>query len=93
MAGLDDEALAQLTLLRRQLRDLKGLTESRPGVFTYGGRPFLEFVRRDHEPVYAELRNANSGSAAIMRFATDQPGAQRQLLDEAKRRLAKLTDD
>ncbi len=93
MTSLDGDTLAALAPLRRQLRELKGLTEARPGVFTYGGMPFLEFLTAVDGTVHAELRNANTGSAAVTRLAAGTALETRKVLDEARRRLARLTDD
>jgi hypothetical protein len=93
MPELDADALEQLALLRRQLRDLKGLTESRPGVFTYGGKPFLAFVETEDKALVAEIRNANTGHAAVTRVTVGSAADGRKVIDEARRRLARLTDD
>jgi hypothetical protein len=93
MSDLDGATLTELATVRRQLRELKGLTESRPGVFTYGGMPFLEFVRDAQGMVQGQMRNANTGSAAVTRMAAANAVDARKLVDEARRRLARLTDD
>jgi len=93
MAALDSDLLTQLTELRRQLRGLKGLTETRPGVFTYGGMPFLEFQKAPDSSVVAALRNANTGSAAVTLLVCGTALDARKVFDEARRRLARLTDD
>jgi hypothetical protein len=94
MVALDSDSLNEVSELRRQLRALKGLTETRPGVFTYGGMPFLEFHKgAGGGLVEVELRNANTGSAAVTRLGASTPLESRKVLDEARRRLARLTDD
>ena len=92
MSTLDPDTLARLAPLRRQLRDLKGLTEARPGVFTFRGATIIALVAAEGGP-RAEMYNASTGSAATQRFALDAPAGQRQLVDEARRRVVRLAED
>jgi hypothetical protein len=87
----DPETLAALAPLRRQLRDIKGLTELRAGVFVCAGRPLVEFVMRETKAV-AELRGSGPGQT-VARYELADPVATRKLVDEARRRVARMDDD
>lgn len=90
MAHADANQLQALLPLLRQLRDIKGLREVRPGVFHCRGTPFIQFLA-DTPGVAAELRKAGSGS--FDRYAVDTPAAQRKLVEDARRRAGRNDDD
>lgn len=85
-----DESFNAILPLLRQLREIKGVREARPGEFQCRSQPFIRLVDTGNQPV-AELRKRGAGG--FDRFAIDTPPAQRKLLDEAKRRAAAMDDD
>ena len=90
MSHADSKALEPLLPLLRQLRDIKGLREVRPGVFHCRGAAFLHFHDEQGELV-AELKKA--GGSGFDRYSLATPPAQRKLLDDAKRRAGRGDDD
>jgi hypothetical protein len=90
MAHPDPAALAALLPLMRQLRDIKGVREVKPGVFHCRGVAFVHF-HDEHGSLYADLKKA-SGSG-FDRYALDTAPAQRKLVDDAKRRAGRGDDD
>lgn len=90
MTQPDSAALATLLPLLRQLRDIKGLREARPGVFQIRGAPFVQF-RDEGGTLYAELRKL--GASGFDRYPVATPAEQRKLIDDAKRRAARSDDD
>jgi hypothetical protein len=90
MAHASPEALKSLLPLLRQLREIKGLTEKQPGIFYLRSNAFLHF-HDDQGTLYADLKKA--GGMGFERYALDTPSQQRKLVDDAKRRAAKLDED
>lgn len=90
MAAADPTALQALLPLLRQLRDIKGLREARPGVFQLRGNPFLQF-RVDAGVAVAELKKA--GGSGFERYGLETAVQQRKLIDDAKRRAARSDED
>ncbi|HKW83075.1 MAG TPA: hypothetical protein VJN68_04910 [Burkholderiaceae bacterium] len=90
MAHASPEALKPLLPLLRQLREIKGLTERQPGTFYLRSNAFLHF-HDDQGTLYADLKKA--GGMGFERYALDTPPQQRKLVDDAKRRAAKLDED
>lgn len=88
---IDAQGLEKFAMLRRQLRDIAGIVETRPGVFSCAGSPMVELVSNAGK-VSAQFRGAGS-SMPVMRFDLEDPLASRKLLDETKRRVAKQVDD
>lgn len=88
----DSSVLARYATVRRQLRDVPGLTEKRPGVYAAGSTPVVEFDQGADGSVALVLKRPVSSSAAT-RFAADDPVATRKLVDELKRIVARLADD
>jgi hypothetical protein len=74
----------------RQLRTIPQLREQRTGVYGLLGQTFVQFREVDGKLI-AELRKA-SGSGTD-RFPVGTAPEQRKLIDEAKRRAAKIVDD
>jgi hypothetical protein len=91
MSQPDADTLARIAPLRRQLRDIKGISESRAGVFACAGKPLIELVMRDTK-LLAELRGAGAGQT-VLRFEVDEPLQARKLVEEARRRVARMDDD
>ena len=90
MPQADAAALQPLQALLRQLREIKGLREVRPGVFQIRGSAFIQFTS-DGAAVHAELKKP--GGSGFDRFALDTPPQQRKLVDEARLRAGRLDDD
>ena len=90
MAHASPEALKPLLSLLRQLREIKGLTEKQPGIFYLRSNAFLHF-HDDQGTLYADLKKA--GGMGFERYPLDTPPQQRKLVDDAKRRAAKLDED
>lgn len=84
----DAAALVVYATLRRQLRDIKGLTETRPGVFSLGGKVLVEF-QDTPDGITAQLR---SGERAT-RFALNTPVEQRKLVEETKRKVLRAGEE
>ena len=83
-----NDQLLDYGALRRQLRDIKGLTEKRSGVFEAGGRPLVE-LHFENGAVVALLRSRHGDT----RHPLATPVDQRKLVDEARRRMLERDDD
>jgi hypothetical protein len=90
MAHANDAALQRLLPLLRQLREIKGLREMRPGTFYLKGSAFIQF-HDEGGALVAELKRA--GGSGFDRYPADAPPAQRKLVDDAKRRVARSEED
>jgi hypothetical protein len=90
MAHADETALQRVALLLRQLREIKGLREARPGLFQAKGSTFIQF-HDDAGVLTAELRKA--GGSGFDRYPVVAPPGQRKLVEDAKRRVARLDED
>lgn len=89
MAHADAAALARLLPLLRQLREIKGLREMKPGIFYLKGSAFLHF-HEDQGLLIADLKKSGGG---FDRYPVETPPGQRKLVDEAKRRVARSEED
>jgi hypothetical protein len=89
MAHADEAALARLLPLIRQLREIKGLREMKPGIFYLKGSAFIHF-HDEAGALVADLKRARGG---FDRYAIDTPVGQRKLLDDAKRRVDRGDDE
>jgi hypothetical protein len=89
MAHADDAALARLLPLLRQLREIKGLREMKPGTFYLKGSAFIHF-HDEAGALIADLKRARGG---FDRYPVDTPVGQRKLLDDAKRRVDRGDDE
>ena len=89
MAHADEAALARLLPLLRQLREIKGLREMKPGIFYLQGSAFIYF-HDDAGALVADLKKPRGG---FDRYPVDAAPGQRKLLDDAKRRVARNDDD
>ena len=90
MAHADEAALQRLLPLLRQLREIKGLREMKPGIFYLKGSAFIHF-HDEAGVLMADLKKA-SGSG-FDRYAVDTPTGQRKLVDDAKRRAGRSDED
>ena len=89
MAHASEEALKTLLPLLRQLREIKGLKEMKPGIFYLKGSAFLHF-HDDAGKLCGDLKRSRGG---FDRYAVDTPVGQRKLLDDAKRRVDRGDDE
>ncbi len=90
MAHATPEDLSALTPLLRQLREVKGLSEKKPGTYYYKGNAFIHFHISDGL-IDADIKKVPG--TGFDRFAVSTPEQQRKLVDEAKKRVRKLEDD
>ena len=90
MAHASPEALKPLEPLLRQLRDIKGLKEVKPGIFYCRGAAFLHF-HDEQGTLVVDLKKP--GGSGFDRYPVDTPPAQRKLADDAKRRSGRGDDD
>ncbi len=90
MPRADADALARLAPVLRQLRDIKGVREERPGTFLARREAFVQF-HEDGDGLYADLKKA--GGSGFDRYPLATPAQQRKLVDDAKLRAARLDDD
>jgi hypothetical protein len=90
MPDIDPQALAPLHAVLRQLREIKGVREARPGVFQLRGKAFVTF-RLEAGVLQAEL--LKPGGAGFDRITVAEPPQQRKLVDEAKLRAKRLEEE
>ncbi|NUZ05599.1 hypothetical protein [Piscinibacter koreensis] len=86
----DDDTLKTLLPLLRQLREIKGVREARPGAFTVRGASFIN-LQAEAGQVWAEMKKA--GGAGFDRYPLATPPEHRKLVDDARRRAAALDDE
>ena len=90
MAHADETALQRVQPLLRQLREIKGLREMKPGIFYAKGSAFIHF-HDEAGALIADLKKA--GGSGFDRYPVDAPPGQRKLVEDAKRRVARLDED
>jgi hypothetical protein len=90
MAHADETALQRLLPLLRQLREIKGLREMKPGIFYLKGSAFIHF-HDEAGALVADLKKA--GGSGFDRYPVDTPPGQRKLVDDAKRRAGRSDED
>ena len=90
MAHADEAALARLLPVLRQLREIKGLREMKPGIFHLKGSAFIHF-HDEAGVLVADLKKA--GGSGFDRYPVDAAPGQRKLVDDAKRRVARHDED
>ena len=90
MARADTEALQKLLPVLRQLRDIKGVKEERPGVFHARREAFIQFHQEDGQ-LFADLKKP--GGSGFDRYSLATPEGQRQLVEEAKLRARRFDDE
>jgi hypothetical protein len=93
MAHASVEDLTAYTALLRQLREIKGLTEKRPGIYYYKATAFLHFHNTDGAEPTIDADMKKVPGSGFDRFEVSTPEQQRKLVDEAKKRVKKLQDD
>jgi hypothetical protein len=90
MAQADAAALQAVQPLLRQLREIKGVREARPGVFQLRSNAFAQFDVVDGV-LGAQLRKA--GGNGFDRYALDTAPRQRKFIDDAKLRAGQLNEE
>jgi hypothetical protein len=89
MAHADEETLKRLLPLLRQLREVRGLKEMKPGIFYLKGSAFLHF----HDEAGTLVGDLKRSRGGFDRYPVDTPVGQRKLLDDAKRRVDRGDDE
>jgi len=90
MPRADTDALSRLAPVLRQLRDIKGVREERPGIFYARREAFVHF-HEDANGLYADLKK--SGGSGFDRYPLATPAQQRKLVDDARLRAGRMEDD
>jgi len=90
MPRADASELLPLAPVLRQLRDIKGVREERPGILYARREPFVHF-HTDPGGLYADLKKP--GGSGFDRYPLATPAQQRKLVEDAKLRAARLEDD
>jgi len=90
MARAGPEALARLQELLRQLRGIPQVREKQPGIFHLVGQAFVHFHETDGK-LSADLKKLSG--TGFDSYGVETAPEQRKLVDEAKRRAAKMSDE
>ncbi|MDQ6683635.1 MAG: hypothetical protein M3Z16_00775 [Pseudomonadota bacterium] len=90
MARAGSEALQKLLPVLRQLREIKGVREDKPGIFYARREAFIHFHDEDGT-LHADLKKP--GGAGFDRYPLDSAAEQRKLVEDAKLRARRFDDD
>jgi hypothetical protein len=90
VARAEAEALQKLLPVLRQLREIKGVQEIRPGIFHVRRDAFIHF-RDEAGALYADLKKP--GGAGFDRYPLETAAQQRKLVDDARLRARRLDDE
>jgi hypothetical protein len=90
MAHADSTVLQALQPVLRQLREIKGVREVRPGIFHIRGSAFAHF-HNDNGVLYADLKMP--GGSGFDRYPLDTAPHQRKFIEEARLRAGRLDDE
>ncbi|MEO8078990.1 MAG: hypothetical protein ABI641_00575 [Caldimonas sp.] len=90
MARAEADALRALLPVLRQLRELKGVKEIRPGVFHARRDAFIHF-HDDGGALFADLKKP--GGSGFDRFALATAVEQRKFVEEATLRARRFDED
>ncbi len=90
MTSPDASELQALQPLLRQLREIKGLREVRPGAFQLRGMAFVQFEVHGGA-LQADLRKP--GGSGFDRYTIDTAPRQRKFIDDARQRAGRLDDE
>jgi hypothetical protein len=90
VARADEEALKKLLPVLRQLREIKGVQETKPGIFYARRDAFIHF-HDEGGTLHADLKKA--GGAGFDRYPLDTAAQQRKLVEDAKLRAKRLDDE
>lgn len=90
MARAEAEALQKLLPVLRQLREIKGVQETKPGIFYARRDAFIHF-HDEGGVLHADLKKP--GGSGFDRYPLDTPAQQRKLVDDARLRAKRLDDE
>lgn len=90
MARADAAALQALLPLLRQLREIKGLKETQPGIFHARRDAFIHF-HDEGGVLHADLKKA--GGSGFDRYPLATPAEHRKLVEDASLRARRLDDE
>jgi hypothetical protein len=90
VARAEADALQKLLPVLRQLREIKGVQETKPGVFQVRRDAFIHF-HDEAGALFAELKKP--GGAGFDRYPLETAAQQRKLIDDAKLRAKRLDDE
>lgn len=90
MAHADPKALEALLPLLRQLREIKGLKEVKPGIFHLRSAAFLHF-HDEQGTLSVDLKKP--GGSGFDRYPVGNAPQQRKLVDDAKRLASRGDED
>jgi hypothetical protein len=90
VARADEEALKKLSPVLRQLREIKGVQETKPGIFYARRDAFIHF-HDEGGLLFADLKKP--GGSGFDRYPLDTPAQQRKLVEDAKLRAKRLDDE
>jgi hypothetical protein len=90
MARAEADALQKLLPVLRQLREIKGVQETKPGIFYARRDAFIHF-HDDGGALYADLKKP--GGSGFDRYPLETAAQQRKLVDDAKLRAKRLDDE
>lgn len=90
MARAGAEALQKLLPVLRQLREIKGVREEKPGIFYARREAFIHFHDEDGK-LHADLKKP--GGAGFDRYPLDSAAEQRKLVEDARLRARRFDDD
>ena len=90
MAHADPTALQAIQPLLRQLREIKGVREMKPGTYYFRSIAFAHFHVEDGA-LSADLKKP--GGAGFDRYPLDTAPRQRKFIEDARLRAGKLDDE
>ena len=90
MAHADATALQAIQPVLRQLREIKGVREMKPGIFYIRGDAFAHF-HQDGGVLHADLKKP--GGSGFDRYPIDTAPQQRKFVDDAQLRAGRLDDE
>ena len=90
MIHADATALQAIQPVLRQLREIKGVREMKPGIFYIRGNAFAHF-HQEGGVLHADLKKP--GGSGFDRYPMDTAPQQRKFVDEARLRAGRLDDE
>jgi hypothetical protein len=90
VARAEAEALQKLLPVLRQLREIKGVQEIRPGIFHARRDAFVHF-HDEGGALFADLKKP--GGAGFDRYPLETAAQQRKLVDDARLRAKRLDEE
>jgi hypothetical protein len=90
MSDADANPLQALLPLLRQLREIKGVREARPGVFQFRGADFVR-IHVQGDEAHADMRKP--GGSGFDRYPLASAPQQRKFAEDARLRVRRLEDE